>query len=89
MADVGPYDLSGSIGKPGLFDDPEVRREVERYEGESIRMGKAMGYHVIDPDYSLVIERIERGYSFIAFSTDFLFLGHSCREQMRMLNDSR
>lgn len=86
---IGPYDLSGSVGKPGQFDDPVVRQEVERYEMVSSHMGKPMGYHVTHPDYRLVNDKIKLGYSFIAFGTDFLFLGHSTRDQMRMLRESR
>ncbi len=29
---IGPYDLSGSIGKLGRFDDPEVRELIDRAE---------------------------------------------------------
>jgi len=41
-----------------------------------------MGYHVIEPRAELILERIELGYSFLALSTDFLFLGDACRREV-------
>ena len=78
---IGPYDLSGSIGKPGRYDDTEVHKILQSYEEVSKNVGKPMGYHVIEPDYRLVLEKVKAGYTFIAFSLDTLFLGTFCREQ--------
>lgn len=50
--------------------------------------GVALGMHVIQPDHKLVLERIAKGYSFIGFSLDILFLGNTCREQMTKLRES-
>lgn len=44
-----------------------------------------MGFHVIQPDYNLVLDKINKGYNFIAFSLDTLFLGTICRDQMNLL----
>ncbi|MEW6407124.1 MAG: aldolase/citrate lyase family protein [Patescibacteria group bacterium] len=76
---VGPYDLSGSIGKPGEFNDPEVKAALERIKIVAEQLHKPSGIHVIPPDYREVNKRIKEGYSFIAFSLDTLFLGKSCR----------
>ena len=86
---IGPYDLSGSLGVPGKLDAPEVVKEIDRYLAASLAAGKSAGYHVVHPDYRGVVERIAQGYSFLAFGTDFLFLGNACREQMRKLSDAR
>ena len=86
---IGPYDLSGSVGKPGQFDDDDVRRELERYVETSRQLNKPFGYHVIHPDHREVMNRIAEGYTFVAFSADFLFLGESCREQVRLLSGVR
>jgi 2-dehydro-3-deoxyglucarate aldolase len=85
---IGPYDLSGSMGKPGMFDDEDVKEILQAYEKISKEMNKSMGYHVIEPDYNLVMEKIEAGYTFIAFSLDTLFLGTICRDQMTQLKKS-
>ena len=85
---IGPYDLSGSMGKPGRDNDKDVREVLGEYEKISKKLNKLMGYHVIEPDYRLVLEKIEAGYTFIAFSLDTLFLGTICRDQMTQLKKS-
>jgi 2-keto-3-deoxy-L-rhamnonate aldolase RhmA len=84
---IGPYDLSGSLGKPGNFDDAEVKKAIETYEDITMQYDKLKGFHVVQPDYRLVLEKIDRGYDFIAFSVDFLFLGTLCRDQVRSLRE--
>ena len=44
-----------------------------------------MGYHVIDPNIQLVKDKNEMGYNFVAFSTDFFFLGRKASEEMAKL----
>jgi 2-keto-3-deoxy-L-rhamnonate aldolase RhmA len=84
---IGPYDLSASVGKPGCFEDNDVRKLLQQYENVSKKFNKPMGYHVIQPDYKLICEKIDAGYTFIAFSLDTLFLGTSCREEMTKLKE--
>lgn len=82
---IGPYDLSGSLGKPGQWDDPEVKKALLVYEDTVKKYDKWVGFHVIQPDYNLVNEKIEKGYNFIAFSLDVLFLGTLVRNQVSEL----
>ena len=84
---IGPYDLSGSLGKPGKYDDSDVKDVLINYEKISTKVGVPMGYHVIEPDYKLVLEKIKEGYTFIAFSLDILFLGTICRDQINRLRE--
>lgn len=84
---IGPYDLSGSIGKPGQFDDSGVLALLGEYERASGEAGIPMGFHVIDPDYRSVMRKAQAGYRFLGFSVDFLFLGESCRTGLRALRD--
>ena len=79
---IGPYDLSGSLGVPGDFDHPEVLAALDKVEKICKQKKVPLGVHVIQPDYQQVIERVSKGYTFLAFSLDILFLGNSCREQM-------
>ena len=79
---IGPYDLSGSMGKPGQYNDDDVKEVIERYENIVKKYNKLIGFHVIQPDYKLVLDKIEKGYNFIAFSLDTLFLGSLARNQM-------
>ena len=86
---IGPYDLSGSIGKPGEWNDPRVKEALEKYERIAIASKKYVGYHVIEPDYQLVQEKMKKGYNFIAFSLDTLFLGTLVRNQMQSLKNDQ
>ena len=84
---IGPYDLSGSLGKPGRYDDDDVKKAIAQYEDVTKRYNKLVGFHVIQPDYNLVLEKIRKGYNFIAFSLDTLFLGTLCRNEMKSLKE--
>ena len=82
---IGPYDLSGSLGKPGQWDEPEVKEAIGLYEETSKKYNKLIGFHVVTPDYLLVEEKIKSGYNFIAFSFDAMFLGTIIRNQLKMI----
>lgn len=82
---IGPYDLSGSMGKPGQWDEPDVKEALLVYETTVRKYDKWIGFHVIQPDYNLVNEKISLGYNFIAFSLDVLFMGKTVRNQMSEL----
>lgn len=84
---IGPYDLSGSMGKPGQYEDADVQAQIEQYEKLASGSGKKMGFHVIQPQAQLLQEKINKGYNFIAFSIDTLFLGQSCRQEMNQLKN--
>lgn len=80
---IGPYDLSGSMGKPGQYDDEDVKSAMEQYENIAKRYKKWIGFHVVPPDYQLVLDKMEKGYNFIAFSFDAFFLGQMIRSQIK------
>jgi 2-keto-3-deoxy-L-rhamnonate aldolase RhmA len=84
---IGPYDLSGSMGKPGKYNDPDVKDVIKKYEITAKKYDKLMGYHVIEPDYKLVDEKIKSGYNFIAFSLDTYFLGSIIRNQLEKIKN--
>ncbi len=85
---IGPYDLSASLGIPGDFAHPEVIAALKKVEQTCREKKVALGVHIIQPDYRLVLEEIAKGYCFIAFSLDILFLGNTCREQMARLKEN-
>jgi 2-dehydro-3-deoxyglucarate aldolase len=82
---IGPYDLSGSLGKPGQYDDDDVKEALMRYDSIASKYNKLIGFHVVPPDYKLVEEKISKGYNFIAFSFDAFFLGTTIRQQLGFL----
>lgn len=79
---IGPYDLSGSMGKPGQYDDDDVKAALKKYELIAKKHNKLIGFHVVPPNFELVLEKINLGYNFIAFSFDAYFLGTKIREQL-------
>ncbi|MEJ1968833.1 MAG: aldolase/citrate lyase family protein [Rhizomicrobium sp.] len=71
---IGPYDMSGSINRPGEFDHPEVAALLER-AGASIRTSsKPGGYHIVHTDHALMQRRLAEGCRFIAYGTEMTFL---------------
>ncbi len=80
---IGPYDLSGSLGIPGEYNKPIVVEALEKFKSICKTTKTSMGFHVIDPDHFKLKEKINEGYNFIAFSTDFLFMGRNASIQMK------
>lgn len=79
---VGPYDLSGSMGKPGCYEDEDVKEALEKVKKACFALKKPLGFHVIQSDAKKLQEKIDEGYTFLAFSIDFFFLGDRAREEM-------
>ena len=80
---IGPYDLSGSMGKPGRYDEPDVKKALERYETVARRYeDKLMGFHVVKTKAGAFMEKVNLGYNFLAFSLDTLFLGEMANLRM-------
>ncbi len=82
---VGPYDISTSLGAPGRFDHPEMTAVLSKVLDIAGRLKAVAGYHVVPPDVEQAVEKIKQGYRFLAYSTDFLFLGESCRGGLKAI----
>lgn len=82
---IGPYDLSASMGVPGEYHLPEVKAALDRVIEVTKSLDKPLGFHVIQSEISYLKDRIEQGYTFLAFSLDFFFLGDRAREEMEKL----
>lgn len=67
------------MGKPRQWDEPEVKSIIQKHELIAKKYNKLIGFHVIQPDFNLVLNKIEKGYDFIAFSLDSLFLSTIAR----------
>ena len=80
---IGPYDLSASMGYPGQFTRPIVKKALAKYKSVCMKLDKPMGSHVIPPDIKELKKRKREGYSFIAWSLDSLFLGNACRQGVK------
>lgn len=82
---VGPYDLSASMGYPGEYDREDVKLALSKIDDITKRMNRPLGFHVIDSNHEKTLEKISIGYTFLAFSLDFFFLGDKVREEMNLL----
>lgn len=85
---VGPYDLSGSMGRPGDFEHPDMVDAINTIEAACKKANKPAGYHVIGSDPTGISEKIQAGYTFLAYSLDFFFLGDSVRQGMAEIRKS-
>jgi 2-keto-3-deoxy-L-rhamnonate aldolase RhmA len=83
---IGPYDLSGSLGKPGAFDDPDVKDALDALEELIARAPKPGGYHVVSSaDTALFERRVKAGCRFMAYGTDMLFFAEKARDAGRFI----
>jgi 2-dehydro-3-deoxyglucarate aldolase len=84
---VGPYDLSASMGFPGEYDREDVKQALERIDIIAKKLNKPLGFHIVESDHAKILEKIKKGYSFLAFSLDFFFLGDKARQEMNLLKE--
>lgn len=85
---VGPYDLSASMGHPGEYDREDVKEALKKIDAITKGLKKPLGFHVVDSNYMNVQEKIDKGYTFLAYSLDFFFLGDKAREGMDFLKNN-
>lgn len=76
---VGPYDLSGSLGVPGEFENPEVVNALNRIKEVSEKMKALSGFHSVSSDPKDAAIKIGEGYRFVGYSLDILILGDFAR----------
>ncbi len=71
---IGPYDLSGSMGMPGGFDKPEVKKAIEKVMEAAKRHNMVAGTHSVCADPQEAINRCKEGFKFVGFSIDGIIL---------------
>lgn len=67
---IGPYDLSASIGLTGQFDHPEFCSIMEEIKALADANSIPAGVHIVSPEPVQLLQRIEQGYRFLAYSID-------------------
>ena len=82
---VGPYDLSASLGHPGEFEHPSVQEAFQAIKKAIKDSSKPWGYHVVDPSVEGALDKLNQGYTFLAFGVDFLFFSINWREKISLL----
>ena len=69
---IGPYDLSASLNAHGDFKNTNFIRALDKFETVLKVNKKKLGIHVVNIDPDEVEEKIKKGYSFIAYSSDLI-----------------
>ena len=78
---IGPFDLSASLGKPGLVSDPDVQEGVATVLAATTRGAKPCGIFLVDPNRAR--DAFAAGHSLVCLSTDTLMLGRTAGEMVR------
>lgn len=74
---IGPYDLSASMNLTADFRNPDFTRAIDTIMDKSRSHGIPCGIHVVNPDDQELRDKIDRGYRFIAYSVDSVFMRKS------------
>ena len=82
---VGPYDLSGSMGKPGRFDDPDVKKAIRAILAAGKRHKCPAGFHAVPFDVQAARSRVAQGFKFLGFSLDGMILSAAAAGAMRSI----
>ena len=79
---IGPYDLSGSMGKIGKVNDPEVQQKIDTARKAGLNAGLAVGIFTTNPEE--VKSLSEKGYTLIAVGIDTMIFGQALNELLRL-----
>ncbi len=82
---IGPYDLSGSMGRPGDLNHPDVQAAIAQVLEAGRRAGKPGGIHVIEPDPQALQQRIAAGFNFLGYALDIRILDSICRSHLQSI----
>jgi 2-dehydro-3-deoxyglucarate aldolase len=83
---IGPYDLTGSMGIVGKFDNPEYVQNLDIIKKSAVKNGIRSGIHVVSPEIVQLKRAINEGYEFIAYSTDALLLYERCANDLKYIS---
>ncbi len=80
---IGPYDLSGSMGIAGKFDDDKFQEAVNKIIEKVKKHNIALGIHIVHPSLDDLKQRVSQGFSFIGFGMDTIFLSDGCAKAIK------
>jgi len=80
---VGPYDLSGSIGRLGKVEDPEVQDMIKKVINACSEVGLTAGIFGMDAEAARQYK--DMGFSLIAVGTETSFLSSSIQDMVLSL----
>jgi len=82
---IGPYDLSGSMEKPGKFDDKKVKEAIAAVLKAGKKYNIPAGFHSVSSDWNEAMKYRDEGFKILAFSVDSIFLGDVAKYAMQEL----
>lgn len=85
---IGPYDLSGSMGRPGELNHADVQAAIELVLKAGQRTGKPGGIHVIEPDPDALQQRINAGFNFLGYTLDIRIIDSLCRDHIKFIRST-
>ena len=80
---IGPYDLSGSINKPGDFKNKNFKDMIKIILKSAKKNKIPAGFHSVSSDPVEAIKNIKKGYKFLAFSLDSILLQNAAISAMK------
>jgi 2-dehydro-3-deoxyglucarate aldolase len=86
---IGPYDLTGSMGIIGEFDNTDYLNNLDIIKKSAVKNGVRSGIHVVNPEVDQLKTAINEGYEFIAYSTDALLLYERCANDLKKISTLR
>lgn len=82
---IGPYDLSGSLGKIGQLSHPDLKAAKKEIIQAARASKIGCGLHIVHPSQDLVTQALEEGYSFAAIGVDMIFLDQTAKASLEMV----
>jgi len=82
---IGPYDLSGSLGVLGDFENDKYKNALNTYISKSYNHSIPTGLHIVRPNRKNIKKALDEGYKIISIGTDAVFLEEYCKNIFRNL----
>jgi len=86
---IGPLDLSGSYGKTGQMNSPEMINALKIYLDLCQRFKKPAGIHIVKPNTENIQDAIKKGYNLIALGLDNVFLNQGADKVLNAIRKKK
>ena len=86
---IGPYDLTGSLGIIGEFENPIYKNSLDIIQKAAVKNNIRSGIHVVNPRVDELKSAIKEGFSLIAYSTDALLIYDKCNTELKEVYELR
>lgn len=79
---IGPYDLSASMGLTAKFENKFYLDVMNTIISKAIDAKIPCGIHIVQPSKIELLQKINDGYRFIAYSIDSVFLNNTSKNPL-------